>query len=131
MEFDLNEKAVLHVSGSHSSGLCRLSGRKASIGCCTVAKLFATVEQAIANPPGFFTYEGDESLLEGITALVTEFQGIPESTALPEAKVFTVGAVIVSNYLVALAGWGQVLAALWFFRRGSPGSPAPADERHP
>lgn len=108
-EYDLSWKAVFHLSGSHSSGM--LSGLKekgACIGSLHPLQSFASVEQALKNLPGsFFTYEGDQSPIGWVSKLVEEFGGILKILPSAESKViYHAGAVIVSNYLVALAGMG-------------------------
>lgn len=108
-EFSLTNKAVLHVSGSHSSSLlAALRANGAWIGSLHPLQSFASVEQAITNLPGsYFTYDGDENLLGWITALVAEFGGVLRILPSAESKViYHAGAVIVSNCLVALTGMG-------------------------
>jgi len=109
MNFDLNTKAVLHLSGSHSSSmLASLKERGACIGSLHPLQSFASVEQAISNLPGsYFTFEGDESLSGWVSSLVEKFGGILKILPSADSKtIYHAGAVIVSNYMVALAEMG-------------------------
>lgn len=107
--FKLEKKVILQMSGSYSSAiLASLQAKGALCGSLHPLQSFATVEQAIENLPGsYFTYEGDETLLENIKILVKELGGVLKTLPSPEAKaVYHAGACIVSNYLVALAWLG-------------------------
>ena len=107
--FDLNAKAVFHLSGSHNSSiLSPLKAKGARIGSLHPLQSFASVEQAVSNLPGsYFTYDGDESLIEWVASLVEKFEGTLKVLRSAESKtIYHAGAVIVSNYLVALAEMG-------------------------
>jgi predicted short-subunit dehydrogenase-like oxidoreductase (DUF2520 family) len=116
--FKLEKKVILQMSGSYSSAiLASLQAKGALCGSLHPLQSFATVEQAIENLPGsYFTYEGDETLLENIKILVKELGGVLKTLPSPEAKaVYHAGACIVSNYLVALAWLGtQCLSSAGF-----------------
>ncbi len=106
---DLKIKAALHMSGSQTSGILEpLQGKGISLGSIHPLQSFATVEQAIANLPGsYFTYEGDEALKPWITRFVAEMDGVLNILPSAEMKaIYHVGAVFVSNYMVALAQLG-------------------------
>jgi len=99
-------RAVLHMSGSLSSEILDPL-RKAGVmtGSLHPLQSFPTLERAIENLPGsYFTYEGDPSLIFWVSTLVERFGGILKILPSPEAKaIYHAGAVIASNYLVALA----------------------------
>lgn len=107
--FNLEGKSIFHMSGARSSLiLAPLEAKGALCGSLHPLQSFANIEQAIANLPGsYFTYEGDEALLEDVKILVKELGGVLKILPSPEAKVvYHAGACLASNYLVALAGLG-------------------------
>ncbi len=108
-DYRLEGKAVLHMSGAHSSALLvPLREQGALIGSLHPLQSFATVEQALENLPGsYFTYEGDQLLLEEVRLLVEKWGGVLKILSSAETKViYHAGACLASNYLVALAWLG-------------------------
>ncbi|MCR4440696.1 MAG: DUF2520 domain-containing protein [Peptococcaceae bacterium] len=105
-EIGIKCQAVLHMSGSLSSEILEpLRQAGAMTGSLHPLQSFPSLERAVENLPGsYFTYEGDPSLLFWVSTLVERFGGILKILPSPETKaVYHAGAVIASNYLVALA----------------------------
>ncbi len=108
-DMKLNIKAALHMSGSLTSEvLVPLAKQGVALGSLHPLQSFANVEQAIKNLPGsYFTYDGDDSLIEWAGVLVKELGGVLNILPSAEAKViYHAGACIVSNYLVGLLQLG-------------------------
>lgn len=98
-------KAVLHMSGSMTSHVLKpLKSRNIKVGALHPLQSLASIEQAIENLPGtYFSFEGDNELVEWVTLLVNKMGG--NLKIIPRAEVKTYyhcGACIASNYLVVL-----------------------------
>lgn len=111
-------KKIFHLSGAHSAEILAILREKgALIGSLHPLQSFADVEQAIENLPGsYFTYQGDEALVEEVALLVEKLGGVLKILHSPESKVlYHAGACFVSNYVVALASIGvRCLARVGF-----------------
>lgn len=111
-------KRIFHLSGAHSAEIIAcLREKGALLGSLHPLQSFADVEQAIQNLPGsYFTYQGDEALVEEVALLVEKLGGVLKILHSPESKVlYHAGACFVSNYVVALASIGvRCLAEVGF-----------------
>ena len=108
-DMKVSVKAALHMSGSLTSEvLAPLAKHGVAVGSLHPLQSFANVEQAIKNLPGsYFTFDGDDSLIEWVGVLVKELDGVLNILPFAGAKViYHAGACIVSNYLVGLLQLG-------------------------
>lgn len=102
-------RAVFHMSGSLSSVvLTSLKKKGIQVGVLHPLQSLANVEAAVKIIPGsYFSFEGDEELLEWVSRLTVSI-GANLITGLdPEKKaLYHAGASIVSNFLVVLMNMG-------------------------
>ncbi|MBU7007825.1 Rossmann-like and DUF2520 domain-containing protein [Phosphitispora fastidiosa] len=98
------EHRFFHMSGVQPAAvLAPLSEKGGVISSLHPLQSFAGIEQALVNLPGsFFTVQGDAAAMETAYRLISDLEGEPFTIKEEDKPLYHLGAVIASNYLVAL-----------------------------
>lgn len=104
-------QVLIHMSGALSAAIMG-DAREFGVYVASVHPLqsFASVEIAIKNlPKSSFALEGDNEALEVAEKIVNDLNGYPFRLAPGKKAIYHAGAVIASNYLVALTHLSMLL----------------------